>query len=585
MLRSFFNAVTGLDASRFWIDLTSDNISNVNTVGFKGQRPLFQDVISQVNIGLNVVTGTLKSTTFGAGIVVDSTQKYWTIGNFKQTGVNTDLAIQGRGLFILRDPITGANLYTRDGRFRLSRDGYLVNSGGFFLEGFRLNEKGEVVGTGLERIKVDQQLQPKATTSISFLQPTNLDANTIVPAVNTFDPLNVNSYNYKYSVTIYDTMGNPYQADIYFKKSATNVWQMFILADYDGDGTAEDLISNAYRDGQDGGFNYLRLVFDDQGRLTNLSNDHILSTTIGTKRYYYFNLFDSNNPPTGGLETTSGGRLGGQVERLGLSDQSQMVFIIGEEPTVESVSDINTSSTTTTQQFSGDGTTRTFTLSNNPVAFNSIDPATSQVTIGGNTYNIKDDGNGNIVDNANPNTILGKIDYTTGTITFFTPPDAGTNNITIRYTYGSYDGDNSDEDVVRNTYVNQFASNFIVTAEQDGYSKGDLIDVYVLSEDGSVVGVYSNGKSLPLYRVALAVFSDPEELTKKGANLYTSITTPTILLAGGSEKVRSGMLEMSNVDIAKEFINLITAQRAYQANARVITTSNTILDETVNLVR
>jgi len=62
MLRSFFNAVTGMDASRFWIDVTSDNISNVNTVAFKAQRPLFQDVISQVTIGLNVVTGTLKST-------------------------------------------------------------------------------------------------------------------------------------------------------------------------------------------------------------------------------------------------------------------------------------------------------------------------------------------------------------------------------------------------------------------------------------------------------------------------------------------------------------------------------------------
>ena len=134
-------------------------------------------------------------------------------------------------------------------------------------------------------------------------------------------------------------------------------------------------------------------------------------------------------------------------------------------------------------------------------------------------------------------------------------------------------------------YINQYASDFIVTMEQNGYAKGDLIDVYVLSEDGSVVGVYSNGKSLPLYRVALAVFTDPEELTPKGANLYTSITTPTVLLAGGSEKVRSGMLEMSNADIAKEFINLITAQRTYQANARVITTSNTILDETVNLVR
>jgi len=97
MLRSFFNAITGLDAYRFWMDVTADNMANVNTIGFKGNRPLFQDVISSVTIGLNTVTNTMKSTTYGAGVVVDSTQKMWTIGNFKQTGINTDLAIQGRG--------------------------------------------------------------------------------------------------------------------------------------------------------------------------------------------------------------------------------------------------------------------------------------------------------------------------------------------------------------------------------------------------------------------------------------------------------------------------------------------------------
>ncbi len=579
MLRSFFNAVTGMDAARFWIDLTSDNISNVNTVGFKAQRPLFQDVISQVNIGLNVVTGTLKSTTYGAGVIVDSTQKVWTIGNFKQTGINTDLAIQGRGLFILKDPITGANLYTRDGEFRLSRDGYMVNSGGFYLQGFRLNEKGEVVGTGLESIKVEQQLPPKSTTSLSFIQPTNLNADATFPSTQIFNPDNPNSYNYKYTLTIYDTLGNPYEADIYFKKVSTNVWEMFVLADYDGDGVAEDLISNTYADGQDGGRNYVRIVFDNEGKLINLSGDKILSTTLGNKRYYYFNLFDSANPPPEGLNTVSGGKIGGKVDRLGFTDPNQMVFILGEELTVEPQNDITGTTTVAgTYNIVADGSTRIFNLTNTPVVPGSF---STSVDFGAGAVALTDDGTGNIVDAAN--NIYGRIDYTTGKVEFFSPPVAGT--YTANYNYGSYDGDNADEDVIANAYVRQFSADFVITAEQDGYSKGDLIDVFVLSEDGSVVGVYSNGKSLPLYRVALAVFTDPEELTKKGANLYTSITTPTILLAGGSEKVRSGMLEMSNVDIAKEFISLITAQRAYQANARVITTANSVLDETVNLVR
>ncbi|HIC96993.1 MAG TPA: flagellar hook protein FlgE, partial [Aquificaceae bacterium] len=345
MLRSFFNAVTGMDASRFWIDVTSDNLANVNTVGFKANRPLFQDVISSVTIGLNVVTGTLKSTTYGAGVIVDSTQKIWAIGNFKQTGINTDLSIQGRGLFILKDPITGATFYTRDGQFRLSRDGYMVTSGGLYLQGFRLNDKGEVVGTGLENIYVQQQLPPSATGQISYLQPTNLNADALIPTAS-FDPNDTTSYNYKYSITIYDTLGNSYQADVYFKKDSANAWRVFVLSDYDGDGNLENLISDSYRAGFEttGGntYNYQLLVFDsvtgkiDQSQ-TQASNSAAFNTaTIGNKNYFFLQLFDSANPPsdvTGApqtLDTASGGQLGDTVE--GLTTTRGMIFSIGDEP-------------------------------------------------------------------------------------------------------------------------------------------------------------------------------------------------------------------------------------------------------------
>ncbi len=495
MLRSFFNAITGLDSYRFWMDITADNMANVNTIGFKGNRPLFQDVVSSVTIGLNTVTNTMKSTTYGAGVVVDSTQKIWTIGNFKQTGINTDLAIQGRGLFILKDPITGAYYYTRDGHFRLSRDGYMVNSGGFKLQGFRVNERGETVGTGLEDMRILQQLDPKATSKLSFLQPTNLNADAATPAVATFDPDNPSSYNYKYSITIYDTLGNPYQADIYFKKVANNEWRIFVLADYNEDGVKENLISNSYRDGAEGTYNYVRLLFSADGKPFKPSDptqSQLQAYTIGNKRYYFFRLFDNANPPPAGLTTAPGGLLGSEIPEGFLTGDNAMVLMIGEELASESTTDL-----------------------------------------------------------------------------------ADT----------TFDADATNEDLIIDTYITQYAADFTVTADQNGYSKGDLVDVYVLSEDGAVVGVYSNGKSLPLYRVGIAVFSDPEELIKRGANLYTAISTPTIMTPGGAEKVRSGMLEMSNVDIAKEFINLISAQRAYQANARVIRSADTIMDETINLVR
>ena len=469
MLRSFFNAVTGMDTSRFWIDVTSDNLANVNTIGFKAHRPIFQDVISSVTVGLNTVTGTLKSTTYGAGSIVDSTQKIWTIGNFKQTGINTDLAIQGRGLFILDDPVTQNRYYTRDGQFRISRDGYMVNSAGLKLQGFKVDEQGNTVGTSLEDIKIETQLPPQATGKITFLRPTNLNADATIKAAytpgtdsntNGIEDIyeNPDLYNYRYTISIYDSIGQSYQADLFFIKTNTSEWQILLLADIDGDG-----ISDIQGD--------WTVTFDANGNLIDDAGDDILSETVGNKLMFYLDPAKLTQPYTGGT-TTPGG---------------------GEFPP----------------------------------------PADWRIYVG----------------------------------------EADT----------SFTADNGDP--IPNSYVNQYSGDFVVTAEQNGYAKGDLVDVFVLSEDGAVVGVYSNGKSKPLYRVAVAVFTDPEELIKKGANLYTSITTPTILTPGGSEKIRSGMLEMSNVDIAKEFINLITAQRAYQANARVVTTANAILDETVNLVR
>jgi len=460
MLRSFYNAITGMDVARFALDITSDNLANANTVGFKKSRPIFQDMVSQVVVGLNTTTGTVKTTTFGAGAVVDSTQKVWTIGSFKQTENTTDLAIEGKALFILKDALTNQTYYTRDGRFRINREGYLINPNGLYVQGFKVNPvTREVTGTQVENVRVETQIPPKATGEIYFNSPTNLNADAQPPSVTTFDPTNSSSYNYRYTITIYDSLGHPYDAHIFFKKDSTasNTWRMFVLADYNNDNTLEDLINTRNNDKKDGGYKYITLQFDTNGKLLESSTDD--SETQGDKKYFFINIH------TGTVNTSSGGTIG------------DIKLYVGDEDV-------------------------------------------------GDTKNY-----------------------------------------------------------IQNSYITQHAANFVVTMDQDGYARGELIDVYVLSEDGVVVGVYSNGESLPMYRLALAQFTDPEELVKKGSNLYASVKLPTILLPGGSNKIRSAVVEMSNVDIAKEFINLITAQRTYQANARTITVANTILEDTINLVR
>ena len=147
-------------------------------------------------------------------------------------------------------------------------------------------------------------------------------------------------------------------------------------------------------------------------------------------------------------------------------------------------------------------------------------------------------------------------------------------------------------DVLNNSYndLNGFASQSATTFQtQNGYAAGVLRAVAV-DDDGIVSGTYSNGQLVPLYQIALADFPSYEGLTKLGRNLYAESVgsgqpMPGVPGNGRMGSVASSALEMSNVDLAHEFVKLITTQRAFQANSRVITTSDEILNELINIKR
>ena len=113
---------------------------------------------------------------------------------------------------------------------------------------------------------------------------------------------------------------------------------------------------------------------------------------------------------------------------------------------------------------------------------------------------------------------------------------------------------------------------------------------FAYQTDGTVMGTYDNGSNLPLYRVPLALFKNPEGLERLGENILgVSLNSgePVLTMAqeGGAGKIRGSSVEGSNVDIVEEFVNLIRGQRGYQANARIVTTSDQVLEETINLKR
>ena len=139
-------------------------------------------------------------------------------------------------------------------------------------------------------------------------------------------------------------------------------------------------------------------------------------------------------------------------------------------------------------------------------------------------------------------------------------------------------------------HITQFASNSSVTFQtQDGYATGRITDVRV-GEDGIITGVFSNGKTKALYQIVLANFPSYENLNSVGNNLYDVSVDSGLPVIGAPKSGRRGAissrsLEMSNVDLATEFVKMIVTQRAYQANAKVITTSNEVLQELINMKR
>jgi flagellar hook protein FlgE len=138
--------------------------------------------------------------------------------------------------------------------------------------------------------------------------------------------------------------------------------------------------------------------------------------------------------------------------------------------------------------------------------------------------------------------------------------------------------------------LSQFASpSTAVIRDQDGYTMG-LLERISIDQSGTIVGAFSNGTTITLAQLVLADFNNPSGLIRSGDNMYAVSPNSGAAVLGfsgeGSQSVvSSGALEMSNVDLAQEFTNLITSQRGFQSNARVITTSDEMLQELVNLKR
>jgi len=225
ILRSLQTGVSGLRSNSDALGVAGDNIANVNTVGFKRSRGVFEDVLGRSVASFEAVKGA------GAGSRLAHVEQVWTQGALVTTDSATDLAIQGDGFFIVQGNNQGAEnrYYTRAGQFHVDNAGRLVNADNLRLQGYTAEPNG-TMGATIGDLVVDAGTIPaSATTSVTIAA--NLDSNTPINAV-AFDPLNPNSTSdFSNTVNVYDSLGNSHEITMYYHKNASNSWDWHAMID------------------------------------------------------------------------------------------------------------------------------------------------------------------------------------------------------------------------------------------------------------------------------------------------------------------------------------------------------------------
>lgn len=218
-------SVSGLSVNSTHMNVIGDNIANVNTFGFKASRASFQDLLTQNVIGASGLAQV------GKGARLADINLNFAQGSFENSSNVTDMAINGNGFFVVRNPNSEEQFYTRAGQFFLDASGNLVNPAGYVAQGYTADLSG-VMGTALGDITVDTSVQsPSATSDVELTA--NLfsgeattavaDQFSLVATSYFYDDLNADS-QFSTSVKVYDSLGEAHDMTLYFQKTASNTW-------------------------------------------------------------------------------------------------------------------------------------------------------------------------------------------------------------------------------------------------------------------------------------------------------------------------------------------------------------------------
>jgi flagellar hook protein FlgE len=430
------------------------------------------------------------------------------------------LDIAINGAGFFRTEVSGMVQYSRNGQFSLDKNGFMVNPQGAKLTGYGLNASGQLAAGAPVPLQIDTaDLAPVPTAEVKM--ELNLDSRSIAPTNTPFDATDPTTYNKQTPMSVYDTLGNPHVLSTYYVKSGAGSWDVY--AANDGvEVTNLAVASAAQGTGADfAGVNTARAAWETATKAV----PQVAATVTAA---------------LGAYATAAAGMVSTAATAADPSaDVAKIAAAAAKAAAVPGA---------TAEQVDA-AITNAVSVSPKPVG------------------TLVFDTNGGL--NKTLSSTAGKLDFALPVF----PATGAELTLPIEI---DYDGTTQ--------YGTATSEKKLV---QDGYAAGNL-QRFTTGQDGTILGQYSNGQTKPLGQVILANFTNPNGLEPLGNNAWAESANSGVPLIGTPNSGSMGALqqsavESSNVDLTAELVNMITAQRVYQANAQTIKTQDSVLQTLVNL--
>lgn len=550
MMRSMYSAVSGLKTHQTRMDVIGNNIANVNTVAFKSSSVTFSDILYQTTSnasGANATTGTggVNAKQIGLGTTAAATKVSITsAGASETTGNPFDIRLTDKNstnFFIVNNG--SENVFTRSGSFYVDGSGNLcMSSTGYTVMGWQVDETtGEIRKDTVSALRIMQEKNltsaPEATTQA-----------TIAGVLDENDTDVKNDAGRVMNLNFYDNLGYQYTAKFAIKATGT-----------DGKYTVE---LTSVLDS-----NNKNIIADlDKKQIAQIFGNYNANATLGqyglTKDYTYDKADKTYVDSTG--------------KKFKQLKKDPTVFVDQGDPTNKvSITDI----------FSGITTTIANNVKNKTNNYKvTLDAQTGHATLTGEqtSYDLEFDtssGKFKSIGGENPSVMLNMGALSSGLIN----RNGNFQNISVDFSQClNY------ENGGKSTIGADAGATDGTTGK--GRKLGAMTGIFI-DTSGRIYGTYDNGNTELLGQIAVAQFSNASGLEKVGESCYrTTLNSGEfdgigVEISADGSSMTTGELEMSNVDLSSEFTSMITTQRGFQANSRVITTSDTLLEELVNLKR